>query len=102
LDCVLIVTSRNSLANSHLSSPTDLSEKANRDPACTTIRQSNSPIKIFVLLSPRILFFEKDFSENQYPSHWQTITCQADPSDFGAFTRHCLWVGSSPQAKARG
>jgi hypothetical protein len=47
-------------------------------------------------------FLGKDFSEEQSPNHWRTIICKDYPSDCGAFTRHCLWMGSSPQAKARG
>jgi hypothetical protein len=58
--------------------------------------------KLSVILSLDFLFFQKDFSEEKASSNWHTITCQDDPSDCGAFTRHCLWVGSSPQAKAWG
>jgi len=54
-------------------------------------------LKLSYYYRPNSFFFVQDFSEKQSPSHWRTITCQADPSDCGAFTRHCLWVGSSPQ-----
>ena len=64
--------------------------------------EAATPIKNFRTTRPNFFFFVQDFSEKQSPSYWYTITCQDDPSDCGAFTRHCLWVGSSPQAKARG
>ena len=57
--------------------------------------------KFCATITQNLLFCER-FSEISFLNHWYTSTCSTGPSDCGAFTRHCPWVGSSPQASSLG
>jgi hypothetical protein len=56
-------------------------------------------MKFFRTTIPKLLVFQQDFSGKKAPSHWHIST---SPSDCGAFTRHCRWVGFSPQTEVWG